>query len=204
MQEQKFIPEGWNQDFLEITNENVNDLIKKQCVIQGIVKKYDSNYNLYVDLGKNYTGIIPNEEVEAFDINKRNNKKKKIFQSKVNKVVQFKVKEIQDNNTLILSRKQVEEEALYWVKNELEIGQVVKGIVKSVQKYGAFIEIGGGIVALLHIEDISVARIKSPLERLSIGEKINVIIKSIDKEDGRIFLTYKELLRNMGRKCKKI
>ena len=204
MQEQKFIPEGWNQDFLEITNENVNDLIKKQCVIQGIVKKYDSNYNLYVDLGKNYTGIIPNEEVEAFDINKRNIFNKKIFQSKVNKVVQFKVKEIQDNNTLILSRKQVEEEALYWVKNELEIGQVVKGIVKSVQKYGAFIEIGGGIVALLHIEDISVARIKSPLERLSIGEKINVIIKSIDKEDGRIFLTYKELLRNMGRKCKKI
>ena len=134
MQEQKFIPEGWNQDFLEITNENVNDLIKKQCVIQGIVKKYDSNYNLYVDLGKNYTGIIPNEEVEAFDINKRNIFNKKIFQSKVNKVVQFKVKEIQDNNTLILSRKQVEEEALYWVKNELEIGQVVKGIVQPLYK----------------------------------------------------------------------
>lgn len=42
---------------------------------------------------------------------------------------------------------------------------------KSIKPYGAFIEIGGGVVALLHIEDISVARIKSPLERLSIGQK---------------------------------
>ena len=95
------------------------------------------------------------------------------------------------------------EEALSWVKNELKVGQVVNGTVKSVQKYGAFIEINGGVVALLHIEDISVARIKSPLERFSIGEKINVMVKSIDKETGRIFLTYKELLRNMGRKCKR-
>lgn len=89
------------------------------------------------------------------------------------------------------------------MKHELKVGQVVKGIVKSVQKYGAFIEIGGGVVALLHIEDISVARIKSPLERLSIGEKIEVMIKSIDKENGKIFLTYKELLRNLGRKYKR-
>ena len=83
----------------------------------------------------------------------------------------------------------------------LEVGQVVNGVVKGIQKYGAFIEIGEGIVGLLHIEDISVARIKSPLERLSIGEKINVIIKSVDKETGKIFFTHKELLRNMGRKC---
>ena len=87
------------------------------------------------------------------------------------------------------------------MKKELKVGQVINGIVKSVQKYGAFIEIGGGVIALLHIEDISVARIKTPLERLSIGEKINVMVKSIDRESGRIFLTYKELLRNLGRKC---
>ena len=76
----------------------------------------------------------------------------------------------------------------------IQVGANVKGIVKNIKPYGAFIEIGGGVVALLHIEDISVARIKSPLERLSIGQKIEVMIKSIDRTNERIFLTYKELL----------
>jgi len=98
-----------------------------------------------------------------------------------------------ENNTFILSRKEVEQDALTWIKEELKVGQVVNGIVRSIQHYGAFIEIGGGIVALLPVEEVSVARIKSPQERLSIGQKINVIIKSIDKENSRILLTYKEL-----------
>lgn len=59
-----------------------------------------------------------------------------------------------------------------------------------------FVEIEGGFVGLLHIEDISVSRMKSPSERFSIGQKINVMIKSIDKEKGRIVLSYKELLGN--------
>lgn len=56
-------------------------------------------------------------------------------------------------------------------KKDLKEGQIVKGIVRSIKPYGVFVEIGGGIVGLLHIEDISIARIKTPLERLSIGEK---------------------------------
>ena len=55
-------------------------------------------------------------------------------------------------------------------------------------------EIGGGVVGLLHIEDISISRIKSPEERFTIGQKINVMIKSVDKESNRIILSYKELL----------
>jgi len=46
----------------------------------------------------------------------------------------------------------------------------------------------------LHIEDISVARIKSPEERFKIGQKINVMIKSIDRKNERVILSYKELL----------
>ena len=69
-----------------------------------------------------------------------------------------------------------------------------RGIVKNIRPYGVFIEIGGGIVGLLHIEDISVARIKSPNERLKVGQKIDVIIKSIDRKTNRLILTHKELL----------
>lgn len=47
---------------------------------------------------------------------------------------------------------------------------------------------------LLHIEDISVARIKTPEERFNVGQKVEVMIKSIDRKMNRVILTYKELL----------
>ena len=51
-----------------------------------------------------------------------------------------------------------------------------------------------GTFGLLHIEDMSVSRIKSPYERFDIGQNIEVIVKDIDKEKNRISFTYKELL----------
>lgn len=69
-------------------------------------------------------------------------------------------------------------------------------MVKNIRRFGAFIDIGSGITGLLHIEDISVSRIKSPEERFFVGQKIKVMIKSIDKENNRIVLSYKELLGN--------
>ena len=72
-------------------------------------------------------------------------------------------------------------------------GERVKGTVKNIQKYGAFIRTDNGIDGLLYIEDISVARIKTPTERLSIGQKIDVIVKDID-EQNRVYFSYKETL----------
>lgn len=83
-----------------------------------------------------------------------------------------------------------------FMPNELEEGSVVKGTVKNIRKFGAFVELEQGPVGLLHIEDISVSRIKSPEERFSIGQKINVMIKSIDKQNNKVVLTHKELLGN--------
>ena len=71
-----------------------------------------------------------------------------------------------------------------------KLGQVVKGIVKNIRKYGVFVEIGAGVTGLLHIEDISVSRIKSPEERFHSGQKIDVMIKSIDKEKKQIVLLF--------------
>lgn len=84
----------------------------------------------------------------------------------------------------------------------LQEGNIVSGTVKNIKKFGAFVEIDGGGIGLLHIEDISVSRIKSPEERFSIGQKINVMVKSIDKQNNKIVLTYKELLGNWDENIK--
>ena len=90
-----------------------------------------------------------------------------------------------------------------WNDN-LKEGDIVTGKVTNIKPYGAFIELEGGVTGLLHIEDISVARIKSPEERLKIGQNINIMIKSIDRENKRILLTYKELLGTWEENAKEI
>ena len=76
----------------------------------------------------------------------------------------------------------------------LEKGQIVEGIVTGIKPYGAFVKMDNGISALVHIEDLSVARIKSPLERLKIGQRTSFVVKYIDRENFRVLLSYKELL----------
>ena len=68
--------------------------------------------------------------------------------------------------------------------DSLKEDMIVQGKIKSIQPYGAFIELKNGVVA----------RIKSPFDRFSIGQEVNVKVKSIDKENNRIMFTYKELL----------
>lgn len=194
MEYQKFVPEGWIDKKENITWDSVNSLKENGKVITGYVESCDSNYNLKVDLGNGIYGIIPRNEADALEIDEFGYTKKSICQNKVNSYVSVKIKEVYQDKNLILSRKAVGNDAIHWMKNELKEGDVLNGIVKNIRGYGAFIEIGGGLVGLLPIENISVSRIKSPAERFKIGQKINVMIKSIEKNENRVFLTYKELL----------
>lgn len=196
MEYQRFMPEGWNEEFPTFTTSVLDNAKETGKILQGKVSKCDSNYNLYVDLGNKITGVIPREEIEAVNVDETGFPKPNICTSKVNRFVQFRVKDIDSKNNYILSRKEVGKDAINWIREELSEGMIINGIVKSIQPYGAFIEIGGGIVGLLHIEDISIARIKSPSERLKIGQKINVVVKCIDKKFERVILSYKEMLGN--------
>ena len=77
-------------------------------------------------------------------------------------------------------------------ETNLKQGDIVSGTVKSIQSYGAFIKLDSGETGLVYIEDLSVCRIKSPGERLKVGQNINIMVKSISN-DGKINLTYKEM-----------
>jgi small subunit ribosomal protein S1 len=70
---------------------------------------------------------------------------------------------------------------------------VIKGIVKNLTDYGAFVDLGG-LDGLLHITDISWSRISHPSEALNIGDSIEVKVIKFDKEQGRVSLGAKQLL----------
>lgn len=179
----RFFPEGWKNENLEETND----------ILQGIVEECDEDYNLHVKLDNGRIGVIPRKEVDAINVDENGFPKTNLCVGKVHKYVQFKIKEKEGEN-LILSRKDVQEEVLNYIKTDLQVGQTINGIVKNITPYGAFVDIGGGVVGLVHIEDLSVARIKTPFERIKIGQKINIVVKSIDRDTGRINLSYKETL----------
>ena len=193
MIQNNFMPEGWDNVFSTLDVKNINEVINNKTTLQGIVTDCDNDFNLHIDLG-NYQGIMPRSEVEGINLQRNGLPKTNLCTGKVNKFVQFKVKDVGNNGIAILSRKDVQSEALNWVKKDLSVGDIVTGIVKRVESYGVFIEIGGGVVGLAHIEDLSVARIKSAFERVSIGQKLEVMVKSIDRESGKLILSYKELL----------
>ena len=188
----KFFPEGWKSEEIEDTKD----------ILQGIVKNCDKDYNLHVELKNGMHGIIPRQEIEAINVDEKGYPKENLCIGKVHKYVQFKLKE-KDGNKLIFSRKDVQQEVLNSVKTDLKVGDNIKGIVKNITPYGAFIDIGGGVVGLAYIEDLSVARIKTPYERLKIGQNVNIVVKSINRETGKISLSYKDTLGTWEENAKK-
>ena len=147
-------------------------------------------------------GIIPRQEIETINVDEKGYPKENLCIGKVHKYVQFKLKE-KDGDKLIFSRKDVQQEVLNSVKIDLKVGDNIKGIVKNITPYGAFIDIGGGVVGLAYIEDLSVARIKTPYERLKIGQNVNIVVKSINRETGKISLSYKDTLGTWEENAKK-
>jgi small subunit ribosomal protein S1 len=114
-----------------------------------------------------------------------------------NKECELKVIKIdRKRNNVVVSRKAVLEgqsgvdlEALI---ETLKEGSVVKGIVKNITDYGAFVDLGG-IDGLLHITDLAWKRIKHPSEILNIGDEIDARVLKFDKDKNRVSLGLKQL-----------
>ena len=113
------------------------------------------------------------------------------------KSLEFKVIKLdQRRNNVVVSRRAVveqeysaEREALL---KELQEGNVIKGIVKNLTDYGAFVDLGG-IDGLLHITDMAWKRVKHPSEVVNVGDEIDVKILKFDRERQRVSLGMKQL-----------
>lgn len=101
----------------------------------------------------------------------------------------------QANNRLVLSARELlkakEKEEREAQLASVQIGSVMKGVVETLQNYGAFVKLENGLSGLVHISQISQKRIKQPSDVLSIGDEIEV--KVIGIKDGKISLSKKAL-----------
>ncbi|MFO1310084.1 MAG: 30S ribosomal protein S1 [Burkholderiales bacterium] len=114
-----------------------------------------------------------------------------------NKVLDFKVIKLdRKRNNVVVSRRAVLEESQGEVREKLlatlSEGAVVKGIVKNITDYGAFVDLGG-IDGLLHITDLAWRRVKHPSEVLSVGDEVTAKVLKFDQEKNRVSLGLKQL-----------
>ena len=101
---------------------------------------------------------------------------------------------------LVLSRRAVlereKEEAKKNFFESLQPGQVHQGVVRKLLDFGAFVELGGGVDGLLHVSQLLWGRVNHPSDVLSEGQTIQVKIEKVDRESGRIGLSYRDMLEN--------
>ena len=101
----------------------------------------------------------------------------------------LKINKIRKN--VVLSRKgalfQKKEEEKKKILAKLEKGQVLKGAVKNITDFGAFIDIGG-IIGLLHIADMSWGRVNHPSEIVAVGDEVEVVVLNFNKDDMKVSL----------------
>ena len=89
----------------------------------------------------------------------------------------------------VLKEKRAEEKAK--LLETLAVGNHYKGVVKSLTRYGAFVDIGG-VYGMIHISELSWSRIKHPSEVVNVGDEVEVYIKDINEETKKISLGYKK------------
>jgi small subunit ribosomal protein S1 len=114
-----------------------------------------------------------------------------------NRELEFKVIKLdQVRNNVVVSRRAVVEKEMEAERKQLleniEEGQIIRGVVKNLTDYGAFVNLGG-LDGLLHITDISWKRVKHPSEVVNVGDEVDVRVLKFDRERNRVSLGMKQL-----------
>ena len=164
-------------------------------VLEAPVQRCDVDKNLHISLGS-VIGFMPREEVIAPWISGAD--RDISILSRVGKQTCFTVTSIHSDEkgapVAVLSRRAVQEQAITYFFSHLRSGSVVTAKVTHLAAFGAFLDIGCGIIAMLPMEQISVSRISHPKDRFRVGQKILAVVRSIDPSQHRFTMTHKELL----------
>lgn len=174
--------------------EALERALERQTILEAVARMCDGDFSLHFDLGGT-PAVMLREEVQY---SRKNDPIKDIaVLTRVGKPCVFKVVGFtrrEDGKTVaLLSRRAAQAECMASYIDTLEVGDVIPARVTHMEPFGAFVDIGCGIVSLLSIDCISVSRISHPSDRFAVGERIYTAVRRID-EEGRIYVTHRELL----------
>ncbi|HCU80320.1 MAG TPA: 30S ribosomal protein S1 [Chloroflexi bacterium] len=176
---------------------------KQQMIAKSIHNGHVLEINkggVIVEVG-NLRGFLPSSCINLeHNINNKNTNSQNNWNHLLGQKITYKIIEVsQKRNKLIVSeraaQKEVQKSKREHLLSTIQISQVLSGTVVSLEKFGAFVDIGG-IDGLVHNSEISWKRVSHPSEVLRVGQTVNVVILTLDLERSRIGLSLKALQQN--------
>jgi small subunit ribosomal protein S1 len=172
------------------TRKKVLDTLSENQIIQGMVKNI-TNYGVFIDIG-GVDGLLHITDMTWGRIS-HPSEMIKIGDTITVKVLSFD----KDNEKISLGLKQLTDNPWEKAAETLKVGQKIKGKIASITDYGLFVEVMKGVEGLVHISEVSwTDRINDLHGKFKVGQEIEVLVVSLDKENRRMSLSVKQLEKN--------
>jgi small subunit ribosomal protein S1 len=172
------------------SRKKVLDTLSENQVIQGMVKNI-TNYGVFIDIG-GVDGLLHITDMTWGRIS-HPSEMVKIGDTITVKVLSFD----KQNEKISLGLKQLSDNPWEKAAETLKVGEKIKGKIASITDYGLFVEVMKGVEGLVHISEVSwTDRINDLHNKYKVGQEIEVLIVSLDKENRRMSLSVKQLEKN--------
>ena len=195
--ERRFAPEGSLGRRVDFRDRRaLEEAMFSGVILEGSCLMCDcTTMRLTVGMGGGLRGVIPREEAcfapdggEIKDI---------AVITRVGKPVQFKILSLGENErgeiTAVCSRRAAQEECWREYVSKLAPGDIIPARVTHLEPFGAFCDVGAGLMSLLTVDRVSVSRVSHPSDRFVPGEQIRAVVSAVT-DGGRIYLSHRELL----------
>ena len=181
------------------SRESIEEAARRGTILESACLLCDcASMQLTVEMPDGMRGIIPRAEAGFVPPGIGDGAVKDIAViTRVGKPVQYKVLSIREDGhgepVAVCSRKAAQEECWEAAVSRLSPGDIIPARITHLEPFGAFCDIGCGLVSLLTVDRISVSRISHPADRFRQGERIRAVVSSV-LDNGRIYLSHRELL----------
>jgi small subunit ribosomal protein S1 len=163
--------------------------LEEGAIVEGVVKNI-TDYGAFIDLG-GIDGLVHLTELSWGKVSHPSQILKTGDKIRV-QILKFN----REENKIFLGLKQTMPDPWQSVSEKYPLGSKVKGRVVNLADYGAFVEIEGGLEALIHISEMSWTKLRHPSQKLKVGDEVEVVVLDIDKEGRRMSLGLKQAESN--------
>ena len=168
--------------------QRIQEIYENEEIVEGRIDRR-INGGMIVDFFEGLEAFLPGSQIDVRPV--------RDFDAYIDKRMEFKIVKLNPSNeNIVVSHRALIQEELeeqrQQILEQLEVGQVLKGRVKNIVDFGAFIDLGG-VDGLLHITDLSWGRVSHPSEVVELDEEIDVVVLDYEEERQRISLGLKQL-----------
>ena len=180
---------------MKINTNQLEQIKKEEQVLEMYVESVDDSFNMIGYVGNKIKTILPRDEASSV-VNEEGLVDSKHIVNKAGKRIEICIKDIikdeGDTTLVIASKKILELKVRKWMYMHLKPDMKLKGVVRGLTEYAAFVDVGGGVTGMLKTSDISEVVVNHASDILKLGQRIEVTVKKFDRDTGKIDLTYKE------------